>query len=100
MSFDRSRASAQISIKINAACFNNDCRNFGWAGVPAYDNNGNPIPAGSTCILKLNQNVWICAQNANMNCAATTPYISTGKGTYIDPGTGAVLDCSYYAYNC
>ena len=92
--FEWSRASAQVVGQIvpNTACYERDCRQFNWAGVQAYDSAGNPIPAGSTCNINVNQNTRLCAQTANTNCLAKGPGY-TCAGWYLN-ANGDVVTCS------
>lgn len=95
-------AVGQKGIKVpEATCKNGDCNNnFNWAGHTPKGRNGSPLPAGVTCVILLNQNVWICVDHSTLNCTSTIGCKPTCHGRWIDPETGQVEDCWCYAYIC
>ena len=48
-----------------ARCYTGDCRGFNWTNSIPLDQNNQPLPAGATCAILLNQTVWICCTEPN-----------------------------------
>ncbi len=85
----------------DAECKQDFCTNLNWAGVPARDAAGNPIPGNPICVLFLGQWRSLCV-SSSITCNATASVIPICSGNYILPGTmpAVVATSSYAGYTC
>jgi hypothetical protein len=91
------QAQAAGNIIPNALCASRVCNTLTW-GNPPTDDQGNPLPVGTTCTMGMDTKS-LCITNPSTNCNSAGTVQNGCAGSYTLPGDPNVFYICYQAIN-